>query len=162
MVNVKWSRKHDKCIDCGTTKKPYHANGRCGRCHGNYLNRQKGKPKRNFGAWSWYYNKCQRCGTTKRPHVKNGLCYDCYEESKRDLSNDYRICPVCGVKALKLSQHLAMRARKCGEHKKYQYDRLKIYFDSNFNLHDIGEKLGMDRHAVTNQFSKFFGKEATK
>lgn len=55
-----------------------------------------------------------------------------------------------------------MRSRKCEQHKKYQYDRLKIYFDSNLNLHDIGEKLEMDRHAVTKQFIKYFGKEVTK
>jgi len=159
----RWARNYDKCINCGRIDRPHASNGLCGTCHVNNLNRKKGKPKRNFGAWSWYYNKCKKCGTIERSHAKNGLCYDCYEESKRDLSNNYKVCPICNVKMLKLNQHIAMRARKCEEHRKYQYDRLKICFDSNLNLHDIGKELsGMDRHSVTRQFVKYFGREATK
>jgi len=157
-----WAKNYNCCINCGRVDRPHVANGLCGTCYVNNLNRQKGKLKRNFGAWSWYYDRCQGCGTTKRPHAKDGLCYDCFRESKRNLSNDYKICPVCGVKVNSLNQHLAMRARKCEEHRIYQHDRLKVYFDSNLNLHDIGEKLGMDRHAVTRQFVKYFGKEVTK
>lgn len=160
-ISDKWVRRYDKCIECGRTDRPHAAKGLCNTCYHNYQSRKKGRSERNFGAWSWYYSKCQACGTTKRPHVKNGLCRDCYEESKRDLSNCIS-CPICGVKVNSLNQHIAMRARKCEKHKKYQYDRLKIYFDSNLNLHDIGEKLGMDRHAVTKQFTKYFGKGVTK
>jgi len=158
----RWAKDYDRCIECGRIDRPHKAHGLCVTCYINSLNRQKGKPKRNFGGWSWYYDKCQKCGTTERQHAKDGLCVDCYEASKRDLSSGYKICPVCGTKVLRLSQHLAMRSRKCEEHKKYQHDRLKIYFDSNLNLHDIGEKLGMDRHAVTKQFTKYFGKKVTK
>ena len=157
----KWSRKHDKCIECSRSDRPHAANGRCGICYVNYLNRKKGKPKRNFGAWSWYYDKCQKCGTTERPHAKSGLCYDCYEASKRDLSNSV-VCPVCGAEVNKLNQHLAMRSKKCKKHDRYQHKRLKMYFDSDLNLADIGKELEMDRHSITRQFIKYFGKEKTQ
>jgi AraC-like DNA-binding protein len=75
----KWSEKYDCCIECGRIDRPHKAHGLCGTCYASYLNRKKGRPKRNFGAWSWYYDRCQKCGTTERPHVKSGLCYDCYE-----------------------------------------------------------------------------------
>jgi len=29
----KWQRNHKKCIDCGTTKKPYYAKGMCTACY---------------------------------------------------------------------------------------------------------------------------------
>jgi len=154
----KWSKKYDKCINCGRIDRPHHANGRCGTCHVNNLNRKKGKPKRNFGAWSWYYDKCQICGTVDRPHAAKGLCEDCYEEIKRDLSK-VEVCPICKVKVVKLNQHLSMRAKKCKKHKKYQYDRLKIYFDSDLNLDDISKELNMGRHSVTRQFIKYFGEK---
>ena len=157
----RWSRKYDKCECCGRIDRPHVAHGLCGTCHVNSLNRKKGAPKRNFGAWSWYYDKCQECGTTERPHVRKGLCYDCYESSKRDLTS-HDVCPVCKVKVNKLNQHLAMRAKKCKEHKEYQYKRLKMYFDSDLNLSDIGKELNMDRHSITRQFIKYFGKEKTK
>ena len=158
---VKWSRKYDKCIDCGRIDRPHQAHGRCLTCHVNHLNRKKGKPKRNFGAWSWYYDKCQKCGTTKRPHAKNGLCVDCYNLISRDQGNLEK-CPVCGVKVNSLNQHLSMRSKKCKEHDKYQYNRFKMYFDSDLNLSDVSKELNMDRHSITRQFIRYFGKEKTK
>ena len=158
--SVRWSNKYDSCIDCGRIDRPHHANGRCGTCYINNLNRKKGKLKRNFGAWSWYHDKCVGCGTTKRKHVKNGLCVDCYKASKRDLSKA-EVCPVCKVKVTKLNQHLAMRARRCEKHQKYQRDRFKIYFDSDLNLDDISKELNADRHSITRQFIKYFGEKET-
>lgn len=157
----KWSRKHSCCIDCGRRDRPHQAHGRCGTCYTNNMNRKKGKKKRNFGAWSWYYNKCRKCGTIERPHVKNGLCYDCYVTSKRDFSHGYKKCPVCGAKTVKLNQHLSMRAKKCEDHRKYQYDLFKIYFDSDLGLDEISKELNTERHIVTRNFIKYFGKKET-
>lgn len=28
----KWSRKHDRCVDCGTDEKKHRGNGRCATC----------------------------------------------------------------------------------------------------------------------------------
>jgi len=155
----KWSRKYDKCIDCGRTDRPHHANGKCSACRVNHLNREKGKLKRNFGAWSWYYDKCQKCGTKKRPHAAKGLCIDCY----RILDNkEKHRCPVCSAKVSNLNQHLSMKAKKCNKHRKYQLKRFKMYFDSDMNLSDIGKELKMDRHSITRQFIKYFGKEKTQ
>jgi len=158
---IKWSRNYKRCRKCGTTERPHSANGLCGTCYANKLNRKKGIPKRNIGAWSWYYKKCKKCGTTKRHHSGHGLCVDCLETSKRDLSNAVE-CPVCSVKVNNLNQHLAMRAKKCNTHKKYQYDRFKIYFDSDLNLDDISKELNMERHSVTRQFITYFGEEETR
>lgn len=156
-----WSNGYDRCIICGRIDRPHAAKGMCNTCYHNSLNRKKGVKKRNFGAWSWYYDKCQQCGTVDRPHASNGLCVDCVEVNKRDLT-DAVPCPVCGVKAKSINQHLAMRAKKCEEHKKYQHYRFKIYFESDMNLHAIGKELGMDRHAVTRQFITYFGEKETE
>lgn len=158
----RWSRNYDCCIDCGRTDRPHQANGRCGTCDTNYRNRQKGKVKRNFGAWSWYYDKCKECGTTKKPHAKNGLCRDCYNELKRDFSNGYEECPVCGVKTVKLNHHLSMKAKRCEKHKEYQRNLFKIYFDSDLTLGDIAEELNTERHVVTDNFIRYFGEEKTR
>jgi len=157
---VVWSKKYTSCMECGRVDRPHHANGRCGTCHINHLNRKKGKPKRNFGEWSWYHDKCVVCGTTKRKHVKDGLCIDCCASLNRDESNCVE-CPVCKAKVVKLNQHLSMRARKCKKHYKYQYNRFKIYFDSDLNLDDISKELNTDRHSVTRQFIKYFGEKET-
>jgi hypothetical protein len=157
----KWSRKYDRCIDCGRTDRPHQANGRCGTCHGNNLNRIKGVRKKNVGAWAWYYDKCRECGTTDRPHASHGLCYDCYEASKRDLSSGYEICPVCYAKVKSLNQHLSMRSKKCDEHFNYLRGVYKIYFESDFGLNEIAEELKSERHVITRNFIRFFGKEET-
>lgn len=157
----KWSRNHDYCIDCGRIDRPHASNGRCNTCQVNNLNRNKGKPKRNFGAWSWYYDKCKKCGTTKKTHVKDGLCYDCYEESKRDFSDGYEKCPVCGVRTIKLNQHMSMKAKRCEKHRKYQHDSFKMYFDSDLGLDDIAKELNTERHIVSRNFVKYFGEEET-
>ncbi len=157
-----WSRQYDCCVDCGRADRPHAANGRCGACSSNNINRQKGIKKRNIGSWSWYYDKCQKCDTTERPHAAKGLCCDCNEASKRDLSGDYEICPVCGAEVVKLNQHMSMRAKKCEDHKKYQHDLFEIYFKSDLSVYDIAEELKTDRHAVTRNFSKFFGKKETE
>lgn len=158
----KWARKYDCCVDCGRIDRPHAANGRCGTCDTNYHNRQKGKPKRNFGAWSWYYDACKKCGTTKRPHVKNGLCYDCYREFKRGFSDNHDECPICGVKTIKLNQHLSMRAKKCKKHRKYQFTLFKKYFNSDLSVCDLSKELCIDRHTISRKFVEFFGEEVVK
>lgn len=157
----KWAKNYDRCIDCGRIDRPHQANGRCGTCQVNNLNRQKGIKERNFGAWSWYYDKCKKCGTTERPHAAEGLCYDCYEISKRDLSNGYEVCPVCGTKVIKLNQHISMRAKKCENHRKYQRDLFEMYFKNDLGMDDMAKELNMGRHAISKNFTKFFGKEKT-
>jgi len=157
----KWARNHDKCVDCGRTDRPHHAHGRCGTCHTNYVNRQKGIKKRNIGDWSWYYSRCRKCGTTKRPHAANGLCCDCYRVSKRDLSADYMICPVCKAKVVKLNQHISMRSKKCKKHQKYHRDLFEMCFKSDLGLDDIAKELKSERHVITKNFRKYFGKKET-
>ena len=156
--NDKWQGR--VCVRCGKNDKPYKAKGLCNSCYSVVRDRSLGKKKRNFGAWSWYYDKCKQCGTTERDHAKEGLCYDCYDSSKR-IGNLIK-CPVCGTQVEKLSQHLAMRSRKCDEHKEYLHNLYKKYFDSDLNLSDIGDELGTDRHTVSRNFSKLFGKAETK
>lgn len=36
-----WSRKHERCIDCGTTERRHYGGGRCGRCYDKRLARIK-------------------------------------------------------------------------------------------------------------------------
>lgn len=157
-----WSIKYSNCIMCGTNKVSHRAKGLCRRCYDRKRYRAKGHPERKFGQWSWYYKRCVDCGTTEAAHVKNGLCYNCYEESKRDLSNCV-ICPVCGIKVNKLSQHMTMKAKKCNRHYNYQYELFKKYFDSDLSLKDISIEMGgVDRHMISRTFSRLFGKRKTK
>jgi len=158
----RWSRLYTECISCGTTDFPHRAKGLCRSCYDKLRNVEKGKKVRNFGGWSWYYDKCKKCGTTEIKHVKDGLCYDCYEQSKRDLSECVS-CPICGVMVNNLNQHLTMKSKRCKEHYNYQKSLFEKYFNSDLNLEDISTELGgMDRHAITRQFIRFFGKEKTK
>jgi hypothetical protein len=160
-TKIRWSRNYKCCTDCGRTDRPYKANGRCGTCYVNNLNRQKGVKKREIGAWSWYYDKCKECGTIDRPHASHGLCYDCYEASKRDLSNGYETCPVCGVKVKNLNQHLSMRSKKCDEHFNYLRDMYKMYFESDLGMVDMAKELNVCTGAILRNFIRFFGKEQT-
>lgn len=157
----RWSRSFDECIECGKTDFTHRAKGLCSRCYDKKVNFKKGIKVRNFGAWSWYHEKCTQCGTTTAKHAKGGLCYDCDRLLKRDKASCVA-CPVCGILVNKLSQHLTMKSKKCNKHYEYQKDMLYKYFTSDLNLEDISEELdGMDRHAVTKQFIRFFGKEET-
>lgn len=157
----KWSHDYKCCIICGRSDRPHKAKGFCGVCYTNNLNRQMGVKQRNFGGWSWYHTECKKCGTSTRSHAKDGLCIDCYDAAKRSFSNGYEICPVCGVKVEKLSQHLSMRSKKCDKHLKYLYDTYKMYFDSDLGLDDIAKEVKVNRHTITRQFIKLFGKEQT-
>lgn len=40
-LQVKWSHKYDKCIECGTTERKHQGKGLCTACHARYL-RNKG------------------------------------------------------------------------------------------------------------------------
>ena len=159
----RWAQKYSKCVSCGKTDRPHKAKGLCDKCYGNKINRANGIKKRNFGAWSWYYDRCKECGTVSIEHASNGLCKDCYDQAKRDLS-DCVECPVCGVMVTKLNQHLTLKSKKCKEHYNYQYNLYKKYFDSDLNLDDIADEIGSgtERHSVSDQFTRFFGKEKTK
>lgn len=158
----RWSQKYSKCIDCGKTDRPHKAKGLCDRCYGNVISRKNGVKRRAFGSWSWYYDKCERCGTKEVKHVKDGLCYDCYEQSKRDPS-ECVFCPICDIMVSSLNQHLTMKSKHCEEHYNYQKELFEKYFKSDLSLDDISKELdGMDRHAITRQFIRFFGKEETK
>jgi len=157
----KWARKYTKCIQCGTNNSPHRARGVCRKCYDINTNLSNGKSKRNFGQWSWYHKECQKCGTTASPHSKGGLCTDCHEQSKRDLSK-CAPCPVCEFMVEKLNQHLTMKSKKCKAHYDYQYKMFRQYFDSDLNLSDIAEEINGERHAVTRQFNRFFGKEKTR
>lgn len=158
----RWSKVYTKCIACGKTDRPHKAKGLCDRCYSNETARNSGKKKRNFGAWSWYYDECKKCGTIGVEHAANGLCKSCYDQEKRVLSGCVP-CPVCNVMVNKLNQHLTMRSKKCDKHYEYQKEMFSKYFESDLNLNDITNELdGMDRHAITRQFVRFFGKEETK
>jgi hypothetical protein len=158
-TNYTW-KPGESCKICKRTDRPYHANGMCGTCCTNERNRKLGVKKRNIGEWSWYFDKCQMCGTIERAHSARGLCCDCNEVSKR--SGDLIECPICKTKVEKLNQHLSMRSRKCEEHKQYQYNLFKMYFESDYSLFDIAKELSMERHGIARAFIKFFGKEETK
>lgn len=35
-VSGRWSRDHDRCVDCTTTNRPHMADGRCARCYNRH------------------------------------------------------------------------------------------------------------------------------
>jgi ribosomal protein S14 len=156
--NYDWKEK--VCIKCGKNDKVYKAKGLCGNCYNVVRDRKKGIQERRFGAWSQLYDECQLCKTTNRPHAGRGYCEDCIKVSER--AGTLTECPVCKVPVLKLNQHLSMRSRKCDLHRDYLYTLFKKYFDSDLNLDDIGLEVGTDRHTITRNFTRLFGKEATK
>jgi len=158
----RWSKLYVKCVGCGKIDRPHKAKGLCDRCYSNETNRNHDKKRWNFGAWSWYYDECKKCGTTNVEHAANSLCKSCYDQEKRNVGSCIP-CPVYAVMVNKLNQHLTMKAKKCEKHYEYQKEMFSKYFESDLNLKDISDELGgMDRHTITIQFVRFFGKEKTK
>ncbi len=41
MAESKWAMRHSHCVECGTNKVPYRANGRCSRCDSRWRRRQQ-------------------------------------------------------------------------------------------------------------------------
>ena len=107
-----------------------YVHGLCENCWQYKLRRDNGQPEQSKSGWSLYYERCIKCGTAEKEHYANGMCYDCYEETKREerFGADLGSCPVCGIKVAKLQQHVAMKSKKCTNHRKfynkfYNWDR---------------------------------------
>ena len=79
---MSWSRRHDACIECGTTARKHSAHGLCRSC---YRSRSIAgtlpaeKPRR----WSFQYDACVECGETQRRHWAHGMCEACYRRAYR-------------------------------------------------------------------------------
>lgn len=69
----KWSRKYDKCIECGTIEIPYGGKGLCTRCYKRHLYKNAETKTR----WSLKYECCIDCGRTDRLHSAHGRCVVC-------------------------------------------------------------------------------------
>lgn len=52
-----WSKKYDKCIECGKTDRRYRSKGLCERCDHRRLYREDPdhKNKRNEATMKWYW-----------------------------------------------------------------------------------------------------------
>jgi uncharacterized paraquat-inducible protein A len=42
----RWSRKYDKCLECGTTERPHYAKGLCARCYMRLYKRRQRQAQR--------------------------------------------------------------------------------------------------------------------
>jgi len=90
-LNGRWSVAHDRCADCGTTDRPYKAQGLCRLCYGRrYPVSRAGVPsipsqqrRPRDGRWSVAHAACLGCGTTERRHEARGLCQRCYWHATR-------------------------------------------------------------------------------
>ncbi|MFX0195731.1 MAG: helix-turn-helix domain-containing protein [Candidatus Hodarchaeota archaeon] len=52
---IMWSRKHEKCIRCGTTKKRYAARGLCTTCYSRYIEKKHSSyPRKVRGIGGWF------------------------------------------------------------------------------------------------------------
>jgi hypothetical protein len=78
----RWSRKHNACVECGTTDRPHAKGGRCRLCHARWTRRPAFFSKRVTGRWANLYDACVRCGTTERRHLCHGLCAQCHERQR--------------------------------------------------------------------------------
>ena len=103
-----WSRKYDKCIDCGTSSLPPHrSGGRCTKCYGIWfaaqLKEKRQGTKKGHSKWS------RTAKSVDKPVVLNNTpgssaaftyqC-DCGMEFKSVLDVDLGekvSCPECGV-----------------------------------------------------------------
>lgn len=75
----RWSRKWDKCVECGRTDSRHSGKGLCFRCRKRKVYASKHKDYRKMGeGWSRKYDCCQKCGTSTIPHIAKGLCMVCY------------------------------------------------------------------------------------
>ncbi len=151
----RWSKEHDKCVGCGTVERVHASKGLCGNCWQNDRSRKIGITKRNFGAWSWYSDSCVMCKKTESPHNAKGMCSKCYDESirvdKYGERSDFEECSVCGVKTVKLNQHISMKSKKCVKHLKLYnkyYDGIVLAFSFNSTSKETSCKFKVSKGRV--------------
>lgn len=77
-----WSRKYDRCVECGTTERKHAGRGLCHYCSERKRRGTVERSPRVTGAWATKYDCCVVCGTTERRHLCHGLCSHCYELSR--------------------------------------------------------------------------------
>lgn len=164
----RWSVHYDRCVKCGTTEVPHQAHGLCANCWQKDRNRKMGRPERNFGGWSWYHDKCSKCGTVDKPHAARGLCADCLEETKRERafgSDELSSCPICGVRARKLAQHISMRSRSCDQHLAFynmKCEEAIDLFHSSVTARETGTIVGLSKKHVLSIWHENFSKQEIK
>ena len=74
---LRWARKHDACLSCGTTDIPHRGYGICRRCFAK--SQATGRP---WTGWAWGYESCIDCHETVRQHAGKGLCTMCRARRK--------------------------------------------------------------------------------
>ncbi|MGE3267123.1 MAG: hypothetical protein AB7P40_00135 [Chloroflexota bacterium] len=72
----RWSRDYERCQQCGTTERPYQANGLCRTCWQRA--RGNGRPPMSASG-----RTCRECGRGDRPHKGRGLCSACWQTERR-------------------------------------------------------------------------------
>ena len=77
------SKKHNKCVVCGTTKKQHVGRGLCSTC---YYHHTQGRLKN--GGWSRKYTKCVSCGSVDYDHYAHGLCKLCYQTKWAEINHE--------------------------------------------------------------------------
>jgi|AMFO01.1.fsa_nt_gi 5-methylcytosine-specific restriction endonuclease McrA len=93
---MSWSRKHDRCVACGTTDRRHVAQGHCAACYRRRRRSGELGRVREIGAvegtppdvprvvagepgrWSSVSDACLDCGDDDREHCAHGLCRRCY------------------------------------------------------------------------------------
>lgn len=79
-----WSKKHEKCIRCKTTKYSHNGNGLCTRCFKFVSHRKKrgisldAPMNLKHYEWSRNYENCVVCKKTDHYHYGHGKCSSCY------------------------------------------------------------------------------------
>ncbi len=93
-----WSKKHDKCIKCGTTEKKHKGNGLCVNCY-RKENRYKYYERERTNSKKWYYTNCEKAKKTSNDWSKKNrnkireaakVRYHKNPEKQKEESKGYR------------------------------------------------------------------------
>lgn len=94
MEKTQWSRKFQKCQQCGSTKIKHFGHGLCKHCYDNSykvaIRLKAGHVPMSILKSHWGYSRkskqffdyCMNCHSTNRPYLANGLCTLCNERQR--------------------------------------------------------------------------------
>lgn len=80
----KWGvgKKPNACVDCGSSKKPHYAKGKCASCY----NKKYAETKARAKMWGvdGKPDECIRCGRSDVKHYARNMCSACYKKRRKN------------------------------------------------------------------------------
>jgi len=163
LLDGRWSREYECCVECGRTDIRYSSNGRCELCNAKKHVRDRGGVNRVEGKWSMHAEKCVHCGTTEVPHSARGLCEVCHRREREGTFGLNEIeCPICNTLVSRLDQHLALKSKTCEKHNvlyNKSTEEIIYLFSTDLTSGDVSIKMNTAKGKVLKIWHENFSNE---